>query len=219
MDEIYGWAEGIIVFVIISTVLLNLIVSGKYRKYLKLFIGMMLVLLVINPILSLFQMKDDYEIQFEVWDNFANSEESEDMVAAFANAEQARDEQILSSYKSSLTQQAEEVIESYGYSVVSMQVEIGEDEEMGDYYQVKSIEGVITKKGIEKAVNSLKEVEDVRVNEIPKVNLEEKKEEDTEKAWKEDETTKMLKSKIADFYNIKSENINIGIQEEETDGA
>lgn len=210
MKAIYEWGEGIIIFLIISSALFQLIVPGKYRKYMRLFIGMMLVLLVVNPILSLFQLKDGYEFEFDNWSNFAQTGEFSDMTMAFSEAELKREEQILSEYKTNLTARAEEIIESYGYEVVSLSLEIGEEAGAEDYYQVKYLEGKIEKK--EKESLDFSKVEEITVNAIPKIDLKQEKQEEFVNL-QENEETKIIKSKIADFYNIEPENINIGIQE------
>ena len=53
MDSIYGWIKNIICFYIFITVILHLLPKENYRKYVRFFTGMLLVILVMNPVLSL----------------------------------------------------------------------------------------------------------------------------------------------------------------------
>ena len=53
MDIIYGWIKNIICFYIFITVILHLLPKENYRKYVRFFTGMLLVILVMNPVLSL----------------------------------------------------------------------------------------------------------------------------------------------------------------------
>ncbi|MCI9136873.1 MAG: stage III sporulation protein AF [Lachnospiraceae bacterium] len=53
MEFIYGWVRNIVCFYIFMTVILHVLPRENYRKYVKFFSGMLLMILVLTPILSL----------------------------------------------------------------------------------------------------------------------------------------------------------------------
>lgn len=235
MKAIYQWAEGIILFMILSSILLNLGVGGKYRKYLKMFTGMLLVIIVITPVLKLFKLKDGYDFRFDTMSAYV---EMGDMGGMFAEAENAREQEVMTQYKQGLLEQAEEAIANYGYETMSISFEVGEEESSAEYLRVLSIEGVILKEDKEEEVDARdktrirKEVEQISVeavDTIAKVRLEETEQsveiaeegieivEET-RTLEEENDIEMIKKRLADFYNIEAGNINICIQEA-ADGA
>lgn len=49
VDGIYGWIKSIVFYLILMTMIMNLIPDKKYERYLRLFAGMVLILLVFGP--------------------------------------------------------------------------------------------------------------------------------------------------------------------------
>lgn len=54
MDIIYNWVKNIVCFCIFLTMIHHLLPKDNYQKYVRFFSGMLLVILVVSPILSLF---------------------------------------------------------------------------------------------------------------------------------------------------------------------
>lgn len=57
-DAIYGWIKNLAFFFIFLTVILNLLPDEKYRRYVKSFLGLLLLLVVCKPLFSLFGLGD-----------------------------------------------------------------------------------------------------------------------------------------------------------------
>ncbi len=53
MEFMYGYIKGICGFTLVLTLLFNLFPDSTYKKYLKLFAGLLLLSLVIQPILKI----------------------------------------------------------------------------------------------------------------------------------------------------------------------
>ena len=49
MEAVYGWVKNIIYYMIFLSVVNNLLADSKYGKYIRLFSGMVLILLVVSP--------------------------------------------------------------------------------------------------------------------------------------------------------------------------
>ena len=56
--EIYGWMKGLAFFFIFMTAVLNCLPDQKYRKYVRFFLGMVLLILMTQPLLRLFRLDE-----------------------------------------------------------------------------------------------------------------------------------------------------------------
>lgn len=52
-EELYGWIKNLAVFYILFTAVLHLVPDGKYEKYVRLFMGLLLILLMGSPVFVL----------------------------------------------------------------------------------------------------------------------------------------------------------------------
>lgn len=57
MEFIYGYIKNICVFTLVITLILNIFPDKKYKKYIKLFAGLLLLALIFSPIVK---FKKDY---------------------------------------------------------------------------------------------------------------------------------------------------------------
>ena len=61
MEYFYVYVKNICVFTLMISLLLNLFPDAKYKRYIKLFAGMLLIALVFNPIVQWKNAKIDVE--------------------------------------------------------------------------------------------------------------------------------------------------------------
>lgn len=64
-EGLYQWVENIAFYMVFMTAALHLIPGDGYRKYLKFFTGMILILLVISPVLRVVGMEQTFHEIFE----------------------------------------------------------------------------------------------------------------------------------------------------------
>ncbi len=57
MNEIYSWVKDIIIFLVLSTIINNLLGKSTFKKYINLITGIILVILVISPLFKLFKLE------------------------------------------------------------------------------------------------------------------------------------------------------------------
>lgn len=80
MDIIREWIQNISVFLIVSAAVLHAVPGKDYRKYIRFFTGLILILLLADPILKLSGMAErievncqenlyEGEIEFGYWEN------------------------------------------------------------------------------------------------------------------------------------------------------
>ena len=61
MNGIFEWVKSIVFYLILITVVTNLLPNKKYEKYVKLFTGMLLVIIVIKPITQIFSWNEIFD--------------------------------------------------------------------------------------------------------------------------------------------------------------
>ena len=68
--NLYEWLKDVSFYLILVTAVLYVLPSNSYRKYIRFFTGLVLIILLLNPVLSLFGMKEytekDFIEKFEV---------------------------------------------------------------------------------------------------------------------------------------------------------
>ncbi len=60
-QQIYGWIQNITVYLIVTAAVLYAVPGKDYGKYIKFFSGLILILLLASPVLSLTGMKGTFE--------------------------------------------------------------------------------------------------------------------------------------------------------------
>lgn len=75
MDAILDWVKPIIYFSIFITILMQILPGDKYKKYIRFFAGLLMIVLVMNPILNLFR-QDDISAQIFSEEFFQDQEDA-----------------------------------------------------------------------------------------------------------------------------------------------
>lgn len=200
MEFITSWAQGIIIAVIIGTILEMLLPNGNSKKYIKVVIGVYIVFNIVSPIISKFtgsEFKLDSVIDINKYEDKISSYEIDTK-----NLENTNNSNIKEVYILNLKKDIKAKIEEKGYIVNTIQIEI----ENTDEYNVKNINMTISKRENKK--------EEKKVNEIEKVNIEVKIEnnaieETTEMIRLTEKEIKEIKEYISSVYEINKNNINI----------
>ena len=200
MEFITSWAEGIIIAVIIGTILEMLLPNGNSKKYIKVVIGVYIVFNIVSPVISKFtgsEFKLDSVIDINKYEDKISSYEIDTK-----NLENTNNSNIKEVYILNLKKDIKAKIEEKGYIVNTIQIEI----ENTDEYKVKNINMTISKRENKK--------EEKKVNEIEKVNIEVKIEnnaieETTEMIRLTEKEIKEIKEYISSVYEINKNNINI----------
>lgn len=61
---LYEWIRNVAFYLVLVTALLHVLPRSGYQKYIRFFTGLVLILLVLAPVLKLFQMEE------ELWDAY-----------------------------------------------------------------------------------------------------------------------------------------------------
>ncbi len=205
MESIYNWIKSIVFFLVLISIINNLVGSSAYRKYINLISGMILIILVVNPILRIFDIDKKIDYYF---DKNTFMADRQDINNDLIRIEQAQKESIIKEYKIEIKNNAAILLEKEGLYISSFNVEVNEEESGNSFGEIEQINLVAAYTDIDES-SLLEPIDKV---EIDRVEIGSKKE-DKENYKKElSETEINIKNLLSDFYNVDFDNINISIQ-------
>lgn len=136
MGAVSEWAGSILSFLILITVIRGILPSKKYEPYLRLFSGLMLILLVLQPVTGGLGLERQIDRAFEA---FAFQMDHEELNTRVLGIEKERQEQILKIYENDVAGHVTVMAGEEGIQVENAQVEINGDPESIGYGKVVSV--------------------------------------------------------------------------------
>ena len=136
MGAVSEWAGSILSFLILITVIRGILPSKKYEPYLRLFSGLMLILLVLQPVTGGLGLEKQIDRAF---DAFSFQMDHEELNTRVLGIEKERQEQILKIYENDVAGHVTAMAGEQGLQAESAQVEINGDPESTDYGKVVSV--------------------------------------------------------------------------------
>ncbi len=136
MGAVSEWAGSILSFLILITVIRGILPSKKYEPYLRLFSGLMLILLVLQPVTGGLGLERQIDRAFEA---FSFQMDHEELNTRVLGIEKERQEQILKIYENDVAGHVTAMAGEQGLQAESAQVKINGDPESTDYGKVVSV--------------------------------------------------------------------------------
>lgn len=204
MNEIYIWIKNIVIYMIMNTIIMNLLGNKSYKKYISIVSGMILVLIVVSPLMNYMGMEDklDYFLQTN---DFAI--ETSDFQNEVNQVEKKQSEAILEEYMSKIKEKVKELLDEEDVNLESFEVCVDQDVNSSTFGKVLEMKISATMEpGEGENQDSNRFIDEI---EISKIGTDEP-ESTTGKVPSPMEIK--IKSKLADFYNMEPDNINISIQ-------
>ena len=143
MENIYSWVKNIIIYFILITVIENALPKNNYRKYMKVFTGMILVILVISPFIKMLNIEDKISYYYELEDFKQNTKDMENSLLAM---DEVREEKIMDGYSKMILGQVEGIVESFGYYSVEVRPEWEQGSEEETYGQIYGLTLIVARK-------------------------------------------------------------------------
>lgn len=187
---IYQWIKNIAFYMILITAVMNVIPNNNYKKYINLFTGIVMIILVISPISKLLGASTRLD------SNFIKNIYNQEIVNLKVDAYQISDtssSKLLEEYKNEISNQIEEIVNKEGYFVVKSKIVMNEDRESDNYGNLEEIQVVL----------STQEKKNQKIL-VDKIQIGQKQFENPEEI--------SVKNVIDDFYNVGLDNINVSIQ-------
>lgn len=203
IEWISGWAEQIVVAVIIASIIEMLLPNGNNKKYIKAIIGVYILFTIISPIIGKFVNIDLKDIDYEKY--FKESETQEAISQNLATNNEKTMEEI---YINNLKADMKNKLEEKGYMVenLSLNIEVNDDKNYGKVNEIILVVSKLEEESKDKANNTIaiNKVEEVKIgNKISETtNIKSKKEiSDIDKNG--------IKDYLSSVYDVKKKNIRI----------
>ena len=65
-EAIYSWIKCLAIFYILLTMLIHLVPTGKYQRYVRFFMGLLLILILLIPVFTLFGKAEELGESFQI---------------------------------------------------------------------------------------------------------------------------------------------------------
>ena len=196
---INSWAKGIIVGIIIATVIEIILPEGNNKKYIKTIIGIYILFIIINPLIS----SKKININSIIKDTTSRMDEYK-----IEDLRLETNQYIEEAYKTKIEEDIKEKLKNRGYNINSLKLNI-ETESEQLYGEVNSINIQISKiVNIENqqsnTESTVQKVDNIEINLLNEPDVEES----TDKSIAEEEI-KNLKEYLNNEYGTAKEKINI----------
>lgn len=211
MNSVYSWVKNIVFFLLIISIVNNLVGDNSYKKYINLVTGMILIILVVSPLTNLFNINEKIDYYFA---KNTFEVDTEDISKKLIKIENEQKASIVKEYKNEIEKQTGELLEKEGLYISYFQVTISEKDDV-----FGTIEGIdlVANYTVYNEDNVSEPIEKI---EIERIEIGENKDNEDSSDIRAKETDKRLSSKeihirglLSDFYNLDVNNINIDIRE------
>ena len=140
MTAVYEWFRNLTAFFLFLSVMENLLPGQKYGKYIRLFAGMVLILLAVEPFTSGLNLD---EVLARSYEDLVIRGEAGELKEQLGATEQKRLGQILSQYEEAVGRDVRELAQSCGLTVMDCRVRIEGDEDSPEFGTVREIAAVL----------------------------------------------------------------------------
>lgn len=124
MNAVYGWVKNLVCFYIFITAVLHLLPKESYRKYIRFFTGLLLVILVLTPIFSLLKNKEDLYQRIEQEGFF---QEAENLKLDTAYLETSQQEMYRGEYEKAICLDIGQMVQRQELEGEKVEVSLNED--------------------------------------------------------------------------------------------
>lgn len=201
--------QNILFFYIILSVVLALIGNSSFKKYIQMFSGLVMIIIILNPLMKLLGAENTLNLQLKKNQLFEVSQaESEDIMVA----EMKQGDAVMQQYEETISKQIQSVMENYDFCATDIQVSIDDSLDSDTFGQVQNIEVFCQKETSGECMEESQEVESIEQVAIPDIKIETKGE--IEKEVTNTLQTKEVVLEIANMYGLGVDQIQIQVEEE-----
>lgn len=202
MVFLYDWVKNLAVFLIFISIIRNLLPKSHYEKYVKLFTGMLVILLVLQPLSGFLRVQDRIDTLFSL-DLY--SQEMDEMKADFVQAGSGYEDALLNEYEEQIKKQVTLLLKEEGVQVSQIDFYVCMEEGADEYGNISRMEVYL---GEEEEKNSDK----FPTIPTPEIELEKELAEQTEDGFLSDYQRideEKLAEKICAYYNLERSQVEI----------
>ena len=204
MGEIYEWVRNIVIYLILNTIIMNLLGSSSYKKYISIVSGMILLLIVVSPFLKLLNMDGilDYYLNSNIYQSDVSGFQKE-----LSLMEDKQKDVVFAGFKDRIKEQVSDVLQDGGLYLYDVEVVFNQNTESSSFGEIESMKisaGYLEDEAIPAHKINIEKI-------MISSNTEDTEDEQSEQKLPSPEEIH-IKNRLSDFYNMKQDNINISIQ-------
>lgn len=204
MEGILEWVKQIACYMVLVTVLADLLPKKNYEKYFRLFAGLVLVLLVIQPVTGSLKLDTRLSNMFQEIQYEGMAEEFRQRASEM---EEKRYQQITDGYAGLIEEDIEAMAQEEGISGVEASVTIEKNPEKEDYGRLQAVRITVWNQEETREAAASVPGEEIKVGEIrmegPEGWYEDGEEDATGTAAAD------LRSRVADEYGLEEDHVEI----------
>ncbi|MDY4693767.1 MAG: stage III sporulation protein AF [Blautia sp.] len=121
-EELYQWIRNLAVFYILFTAILHLIPNDRYEKYVRFFMGLLLIFMMSSPVFSLFGKRQ------ELWDSFRKNFEMENLKKEELEMNNIQKLYMKKGYETQISEKITECLKKRGIECYKAEVNIEGEE-------------------------------------------------------------------------------------------
>ena len=174
----------------------NLLPNKKYEKYIRLFAGMVLILLVVKPLTGSLRLEDKISRYFE---SISFQNEADELKNDLIGMENIRLVKVIEQYQEAVAGDLEQMAQMEGFYPVSTSVTIEGDQEKENFGQVTRIS---------MTVSAETDPQETLVEPVKKVEIG-----DRDQVVKENTSLNTLRKRIEEYYGLEGTYVEIQLEE------
>ena len=208
MEAITHWAGNIVSYLVFLTVLTGLLPAHKYEKYIRLFAGCILLLIVLKPLTDGLRLEERLNYLFT---SLSFENEAGELKSEMDEIEVRRRNMVLSQYEAEASKEAVRVAAEAGFSVEKADVELEKDPESEQFASVRSVTVYVAG---QEDPSSMIEIEKISPIEI---SLEQEQKQGEPAAaqavsWMNGEKIWELQQRLASFYQVEADHVEVRME-------
>lgn len=211
MEAVYEVIRSIAVYLILVTVLLNLVSGNSYRKYVELVCGMVLIVIVLSPVARLLSLDDSFLYNFNLSSFKVEAMDTE----MLSKAEEIQQQRLELEYEKFLLERITVIVENAGRAVKKAEIVLSEE----DYGMIEEVlveitrengtnqEENITEEAGEKETEPVESIEPVKIGQITLSDEDLDLIKNFEEVQEKNKTTEAIRRTLASEFAMKEEQV------------
>ena len=136
MTYFVQWVKNIAIFYIIASLIMHLIPGKNYQKYIKLFLGIITIVLLMKPLADILSIGDNYEKYLNGNYNFQMQESLKNELKI---VDELQKEAVIGDYKNKIKENIRNYIESLEIKYIDADIEIELNEQKSNFGGITAI--------------------------------------------------------------------------------
>lgn len=133
MEWLYDWIWNLVIYFILVTAVSSVLPGETYRKYIRLFTGVVLILVMVQPLLNLLSLDERIE---EIFQFNSFEQEREELRANMEGMAEIGQDYVMENYRKLLERQILALAKEEKVELSNIELILEEDEESSDYGRI-----------------------------------------------------------------------------------